>query len=96
MLLPQLRLLVIFIHPSCLSISSIAPADLFDAATADASEWSIAGADDGLSSPVTFFSSLLRLRNVEVDQRAVPVEEDEGAERRDDCCAAPATRSFLK
>ncbi|KAH7816087.1 uncharacterized protein MONOS_7753 [Monocercomonoides exilis] len=95
LLLPQLRNLLIFLHPSHLSKSSIAPADVYGAASADASEGSIAGADDGCLFSEDFFSSLLRLLNGEVDRRAVPVEEDEGAERRDDYCTSTATRNFF-
>ncbi|KAH7819180.1 uncharacterized protein MONOS_3226 [Monocercomonoides exilis] len=64
-------------HSSNLSMLSVAPADVYGAATADASEGSIAGADDGLSSPAAFFSSLLRLRNGEFDWSAAPIEDDE-------------------
>ncbi|KAH7820945.1 uncharacterized protein MONOS_9153 [Monocercomonoides exilis] len=76
-------------------MSSIAPADVNDAATADASEGSIAGADDededdGLSFSEDFFSSLLRFLNGETD------EKDKGIDQRDNCRAAPATRSFFR
>ncbi|KAH7817088.1 uncharacterized protein MONOS_8003 [Monocercomonoides exilis] len=60
---------------SCLSISSISATYEYDAVTADASERSIAGADDGFSFSEDFFSSLFRLRNGETDMHAVPVEE---------------------
>ncbi|KAH7823185.1 uncharacterized protein MONOS_6300 [Monocercomonoides exilis] len=63
---------------------SIAPAEVNDTATADASEGSIACAEDGRSSPVSFFSTLLHLRNGEVDRRAAPVEEDEEEEEEEE------------
>ncbi|KAH7820375.1 uncharacterized protein MONOS_6248 [Monocercomonoides exilis] len=66
---------------SRLSMSSIAPTDVYDAATFDTSEGSITSSDnDGYSFTDAFFSSLLRLRNGEVDRCAAPVEEDEEVE----------------
>ncbi|KAH7822237.1 uncharacterized protein MONOS_13833 [Monocercomonoides exilis] len=67
------------IHLSRLSISSITAANVCVADKTDSHEGSIARTndedEDGLSSPVTFFSSLLRLLNGEADLHADPLEE---------------------